>query len=122
MVTHDSTSCGISEIRRTVGICPCSDTNYPVTINVPPYVGEDYFCETGVPPGESFSSVFYPDNPLWDGDGCGPPSTCCTFNDPPWFCQQLPQTTTDDIEVRLCSIQAVAVENVPIELIEIYVK
>ena len=115
-------ACALSETARTVGICPCTDTNYLTTINIPSYIGEDYFCETGVPPGESYSSVFYSDDPLWDGNGCGPTSTCCTFNDPPWFCQQLPQTTTDDIEVRLCSIQDIAAENVPVELIEIYVK
>ncbi len=28
--------------------------------------------------------------------------TCCEFNNPPWFCKQLPQPTTDDIELRLC--------------------
>jgi len=36
------------------------------------------------------------------------------------FVQQLP--TTNDIEVRLCSMQDIVSENVPIELIEIYVK
>jgi len=115
-------ACALSEIARGLGICPCTDTNYLSNINIPSYVGEDYFCETGVPPGETYSSVFYPNDPLWDGEGCGPTSTCCTFNDPPWFCQQLPQTTTNDIEVRLCSMQDIVSENVPIELIEIYVK
>jgi len=100
--------------------CPCARSS---SVSSSSFVGNDYFCEVGDPPSTS-SSVgdFYSNDPLWDGNGCGPTSTCCTFNDPPWFCQQLPQTTTDAIEVRLCSIQAVAVENVPIELIEIYVK
>ncbi len=45
---------------------------------------------------------FYSDDPLWDGQGCGGTNTCCEFNNPPWFCKQLPQPTTDDIELRLC--------------------
>ena len=58
-------------------LCPCNDNS---SVRVPSYVGNDYFCETGVPTGQTFqNSVFYPD-PLWDGDGCGPTSACCTFN------------------------------------------
>ena len=37
---------------------------------------------------------------------------------PPWFCKQLPQTTTDDIEVRICGDQGIANEDTPVELIE----
>ena len=39
---------------------------------------------------------------LWDGEGCVPTSTCCEFNRPPWFCTTLPQSTTDDLELRIC--------------------
>ena len=59
-----------------------------------------YFCDTGS--RDRFQLIFYPDDPLWDGVGCGPTSTCCSFNNPPWFCKQLPQPTTDNIELRLC--------------------
>ena len=104
-------------------ICPCTNVNDQCTINVPPYIGNDYFCETGVPTGQSFNNhVFYANDPLWDGQGCGPTSTCCTFNNPPWFCKQLPQSTNADLEVRLCSAGRVAIENTPIELIELYIK
>ena len=101
--------------------CTCTDSSRP---NPPPsFVGNDYFCETGVPPGQAWSfRTFYADDPLWDGQGCGPTSTCCTFNNPPWFCKQLPQSTNADLEVRLCSGGATYFENTPIELIEIYVK
>ena len=74
--------------------CPC------VTFRTSPYfVGEDYFCESATVGGAQV--VFYPNDPLWDGQGCGT-STCCTFSNPPWFCKQLPQATTDDIEIRIC--------------------
>ena len=101
--------------------CTCTDSSRP---NPPPsFVGNDYFCETGVPPDQQFSNeIFYADDPLWDGQGCGPTSTCCTFNNPPWFCKQLPQSTNADLEVRLCSQNSANIENTPIELIEIYVK
>ena len=67
--------------------CICTDSSRP---NPPPsFVGNDYFCETGVPPGRGWNFTFYADDPLWDGQGCGPTSTCCTFNNPPWFCKQL---------------------------------
>ena len=80
-------------------------------------------CETGVPPGQNWSPArFFPDDPLWDGQGCGPTSTCCTFNNPPWFCKRLPQSTNVDLEVRLCSSQKASVENTLMKLIEIYVK
>ena len=74
-----------------------------------PTVGEDYFCETGVPPGQDASA-----DSLWDGDGCGPTSACCTFSDPPWFCKQLPQTSYYDIEEGICSTQGLIAENVPL--------
>ena len=104
-------------------ICSCTNTNVQPTISIPSFVGNDYFCETGVPPDQYFNNtVFYADDPLWDGQGCGPTSTCCTFNNPPWFCKQLPQSTNADLEVRLCSYNSAHYENTPIELIEIYNK
>ena len=99
-----------------------SNINSQTTIDIPSFVGNDYFCKTGVPPGQRFSGMFHVDDPLWDGEGCGPTSTCCTFNDPPWFCKQLPQSTNADLEVRLCYFDTVPIENTSIELIEIYTK
>ena len=70
----------------------CTNVNEQHPIDIPSFVGDDYFCEIGVPPGQSWSTqTFYADDPLWDGRGCGPSSMCFTFNNPPWFCKQLPQ-------------------------------
>ena len=92
--------------------CPCTNTNVQPTISIPSFVGNDYFCETGVPPGQWVDNeIFYADDPLWDGHGCDPTSTCCTFNNPPWFCKQLPQSTNTDLEVRLCSHNSGRYEN-----------
>ena len=42
--------------------CPCDAV---ISIGVPPFVGEDYFCESGANLGLSIG--FFPDDPLWDG-------------------------------------------------------
>ena len=101
-------------------VCPCTNAPNPSTA-IPPFVGEDYFCETALTGGSSLG-VFYPDDPLWDGENCGSRSTCCEFNDPPYFCQRLSGATADDIEVRICGDQSLFDEDNPIELIEIFVQ
>ena len=105
------------------GTCPCV-TGSTVGSRIPLFVGQNYFCESGITqyPGGT-NGVFYPDgDPLWDGQGCGSNSTCCTFNSPPWFNVQLPSPTTDNIEVRICSNHGIGVKDSPIQLMELYVK
>ena len=104
------------------GNCPCINTNQAAQASHPPaFVGNDYFCDTG---SEEFRQIiFYGDDPLWDGAGCGPLNTCCSFNTPPWFYKQLPQSTTDDIEMRVCTIgDPIDNEEVAIEIVEMYVR
>lgn len=96
--------------------CPCDGTGYIA----PPYVEEDYFCETGnndINP----NTFFFSEDPLWDGKGCGPRSiSCCQDNNVPWFTRTLPSSITEDIEMRVCRESALA--EVAIELIELYIK
>ena len=94
--------------------CPCDAT---INITIPPFVGGDYFCESGA---ISAASGFHPDDPLWDGQSCIATSTCCSFNTPPYFTKQLPSPTTDDIEARLCWLDSG--DESPIEFIELYVQ
>ena len=110
----------LDEQRSSEFVCPCTrpDSNY--TGIVPPFVGQDYFCETGSRDFAEF--IFYANDPLWNGQGCGGNSTCCSFNNPPWFCKDLPQPTTDDIELRLCGDEDIADEDSPLEIVEIYIK
>ena len=68
------------------------------------------------------NNKFYMDDPLWDGEGCGGSSTCCSFNNPPWFCQHLNYHTSDDLELRLCSYSHSCCESKLKSLVEIYVK
>ena len=94
----------ISELdpQRISQKCSCSDTSHNWAFTTPSFVGNDYFCDTGNRgPGWSYTA-YYPDDPLWDGGGCGSRSSCCEFNNPPWFCKELPLPTSDDIEIRNC--------------------
>ena len=103
----------------TPQMCPCSKTDIPFTGRVPPFIGNDYFCDTGSHEGLEHYR-FFPEDPLWDGEGCGPTSSCCQFNSPPWFCKELPQPTTDDVEVRVCRYDSS--RGTPLELIELYIR
>ena len=107
---HSASSCG----------CVTGSTNEN---HIPSFVGQNYFCESGITQWDTRTFVFWPNgDPLWDGQGCGPTSSCCTFNSPPWFNVQLSSPTTDDIEVRICGDQGSGNEDTPIQLIELYVK
>ena len=105
-----------SETRTNFEGCPCDGAS----VNIPPFVGEDYFCESGDTSG-SPDGNFYPDDPLWDGDGCSNSSSCCSFNNPPYFIKQLPSPTSDPIEARLCRFDDGS-DDSPVEFIELYVK
>jgi hypothetical protein len=68
--------------------------------------------------------MFFPDDPLWDGQQCDDEGTCCTgANTPPWFSVDLPSPTSDDIEVRICGDEDTKYnEDTPIQLLEIYIQ
>ena len=100
--------------------CSCVDNTYNWPYTTPSFVGNDYFCDSGNH-GPAWSyTAYYPNNALWDGDGCGPTSTCCEFNSPPWFYKTLPQPTSDDIEVR--NSGQGSDEDCIVQLVEIYIK
>ena len=103
--------------------CPCINSTLTWPYEVPSYVGESYFCDTGAHtfPDYDYNKVFM-DDPLWDGEGCGGSSTCCSFSSPPWFCQRLIYHTSDDLELRLCSFSGNDFEDKLVSLVEIYVK
>ena len=70
---------------------------------------------------ENWGSTLFHTDPLWDGMGCRRGDTCCEFNQPPFFCKELPESTSDDVEVRLCGDSSISDEDTPIELIELFV-
>ena len=116
-----SFAAGFDESSNSHLTCPCvaGSTNGN---HISSFVGQNYFCESGITQWNS-RYIFYPNgDPLWDGQGCGSNSTCCTFNSPPWFNVRLSSPTTDDIEVRICGDEGIANEDTPIQLMELYVK
>ena len=101
-------------------VCPCTNIRNNPSPAVPPFVGQDYFCDTGSE--NYFQNIFYPNDPLWDGAGCGQFSTCCSFNSPPWFLKELSPSTSDDIEMRLCRDESRNNEDILFEVLELYVQ
>ena len=111
---------GLDETTVDVNRCPCANSQFSYSNIVPPYIGNDYFCATAS--RQAVGATFYPNDPVWDGLGCGPLSTCCTFNNPPWFCKALPEATRENVELRMCGDEDNKNENIPITLVELYVK
>ena len=113
---------GHSESNPTwFDVCPC-DTGR--TIRIPPFVGNDYFCESGLhePWDSSRHHTLHSNDTLWDGENCLSSSTCCSLHNPPYFVKQLPTPTTDDIEARICLSNPLFSTNIAVELIELYVQ
>ena len=96
--------------------CPCAKHSKS---RPPDFVGSDYFCETG----KYWDSKIDLSDPLWDGEGCGKEEKkCCEELGPPWFCRDLAEPTTKDIEVRVCTDESKSNEDVWVELIQLYVQ
>ena len=103
---------------RPASLCPCTNGS---TAQVPPYVGNDYYCETGNN-NNGRNTTFFPGDPLWDGRQCvGTEAPCCTRSNMPWFIKTLDETTTQDIKLRVCSGLGIADEETLLQLISIFV-
>ena len=107
---------------RTDENCPCTNTTVSWPHQVPPFINNDYFCDTGNSGHWTRDTTYFTSDPLWDGEGCGSTSTCCEFNAPPWFCKSLPLPTSDDLEIRNCYGFSSKQADKPITLIDVYVK
>ena len=100
--------------------CPCDNGN---TYPSPPFVGNDCFCESVATTYSSHAAngiALYPNAPLWDGQVCEGGGTCCKFNNPPWFTKNLTNSTTEDIELRLCLNNDVSTADIALE--QLYVQ
>ena len=112
-----------NDTTHTLTNCPCDTTG---DIPIPPFVGEDYFCESGyVYPGYGSSALelrLHSNDTLWDGEDCHSSSSCCSLHNPPYFTKSLGQSTTDDLELRMCHYKPIRYSNKAVELVELYVK
>ena len=100
--------------------CPCLLGRNDVRLNTRLSIGHNYFCDTAGDEALQGGQLFT--EPLWDGSGCTGQSSCCTFNSPPWFFVELPEPTSDYIELRICRNQHRDDEDFAIQLIDIYVQ
>ena len=115
---------GLETDRTDEYACPCN-TGYSGGRNVASsFVGNHYYCESGVDPGKSWTNVLYVNDPLWDGKNCGiNEASCCTNSKMPWFYRVFDDITQDDIELRLCGdFGASGYEDTPLDIIELYVR
>ena len=109
-------------MEDTSSICECSNSGRDGSAS-PGFVAKNYFCDSGALGTDHPSrDRFFSTSLLWDGSGCGPSSTCCSFNNPPWFYRQLPSPTSDAIEMRVCSDEERDSEDIRMSSVEIYVQ
>ena len=117
---------GLSEqllANNEIHSCPCALVGTSFMPQIPPFVGNNYYCESGNPTSTfEHTDVFrYTSDPLWDGQQCE--GQCCSDGrTPPWFSVTLDNPTTDDIEVRICGSEPTTSEDTPISLMELYVQ
>ena len=109
---------GYTENEVETATCPCTGSG----ASPPDFVGSDYYCESGLTT-HPWDFVVYSDDPLWDGEDCdGLERTCCDPPNLPWFCKELPQPTTDNLEVRICGDENLSNEDTPIDLVQLYIQ
>ena len=101
--------------------CGCSNANLNWTHATPEYVGNDYFCDSNRQYTEGSIWEEDEEDDLWDGKGCDLSSSCCEWNNPPYFCKHLHNTTSEDMELRLFSFHRIN-KYPTVSLIEIFVK
>ncbi|XP_065911424.1 uncharacterized protein [Dysidea avara] len=97
--------------------CPCS--KYPGRLP-PAYVRDYFYCDSGNL-GAPTVDKFYPDNPLWDGEGCSLDYSCCAQPGMPYFYRKLLVPVKEDIEVRMMADEAFSNEAVLVGTMELYV-
>ena len=101
-------------------ICPCADPDNPDNAVVPTFVGDNYYCESGNPTSSVTLHHLYTSDKIWDGEQCE--GECCSNGkSPPWFSVELPNLTTDDIEVRICIAEG-DIDEILLQLLELYVQ
>ena len=114
---------GLSEDRLDAWGCPCNTGYYGGRNVASSFVGNHYYCESGLDPGKSWTQILFANDPLWDGKNCNSSeASCCTNSKMPWFYRVLDDMTQDDIELRVCDDDGVPNENTLLDIIELYVR
>ena len=103
-------------------ICPCNSDSSGTS--VPEWVGSDYYCESGLYSSQFYHDDLFSNDRLWDGQQCnGNEGQCCNNPKMPWFIKALNETTTEDIELRMCGSEDPSNdEDTPLDIIELYIR
>ena len=114
---------GQTEQRIGSSACPCNTGYISDRDPSSTFIGSHYFFESGNPLSDS-SHILYANDTLWDGQQCnGKEGPCCPANSTmPWFYRSLDTHTNDDIELRVCTNRVPGYEEVPLDIIELYIK
>ena len=101
--------------------CPCVSNATGHGRPAPAFVKEHYYCESGNVGLLEFS-IFYTNDPLWDGEGCEENNNCCNDAALPWFIRQFPTAKQEDVEDRICHDQLFNDEEVVIDQLQLFVQ
>ena len=106
---------GLHQYKVSGFTCPGTGHGHPQ----PAFVANNYFCTSGNPDPDGFEFRIY-DAPLWSTikGNCG---HCNNVFDIPFFCTRLPETSVDDLELRICANEGLANEDILLETIELYI-
>ena len=100
--------------HRDLGSCPSTGYAQPQ----PDFVGDNYFCSSANP-GPDHSYKLFTSPPLWSNIR----GNClnCDDNDL-FFSVNLPEPTTDDLEIRVCADEPPGNEDIRIESMHLYIR
>ena len=87
--------------EQDINDCPCNNGSQYQNHHIP-FVGNDYYCESGRSVGEG-GYILYANDLLWNDQDCpGLEATCCMPSKMPWFMKVLNETVSEDIELTTC--------------------
>ena len=103
--------------------CPCLDGRLRDRGETPSFIDNHHqFCDTGSNSDKIPKGQFFESNLLWDGAGCTGSNQCCSFNRPPYFYRTLTKSTSNDIEMRLCTDEPSSAESIAIREMALYIR
>ena len=98
--------------------CPCARHGGTLPTS---FVHENYYCESGSY-GNPPSGTYFTRDPLWDGKDCPSENSCCSEPNLPWFYRQIPLTSDNNIEARICYDQSFRDEGVLVKETKLYIQ
>ena len=103
--------------------CPCAQYPGP---HPPPFVGDNYFCDSGNPDNSYFKWHVQSGLRLWNSEGCdyGRQDKCCKHRGA-WFTTDVSlvdEKESDYIEMRICRFPPdTRIEDIGVDELEIYI-